>query len=80
MNKPSSPKKEPYKVTLEINKDYFWCSCGLSSKQPFCDGTHSKDSKFKPVKFKVIESKDIFLCGCKLTNNGPFCDGSHSKL
>ena len=65
-------------VEVENNKSYFWCSCGLSSKQPFCDGSH-KNSEFSPVKFIADETKKMFFCTCKQTNNQPFCDGSHNK-
>ena len=65
-------------VEVEKNKSYFWCSCGLSSKQPFCDGSH-KNSEFSPVKFIADETKKMFFCTCKQTNNQPFCDGSHNK-
>ena len=65
-------------VEIEKNKSYFWCSCGLSSKQPFCDGSH-KNSEFSPVKFIADETKKMFFCTCKQTNNQPFCDGSHNK-
>ena len=65
-------------VEVEKNKSYFWCSCGLSSKQPFCDGSH-KITEFSPVKFIADETKKMFFCTCKQTNNQPFCDGSHNK-
>ena len=65
-------------VEVEKNKSYFWCSCGLSSKQPFCDGSH-KNTEFRPVKFIADETKKMFFCTCKQTNNQPFCDGSHNK-
>ncbi len=65
-------------VEVEKNKSYFWCSCGLSSKQPFCDGSH-RNSEFSPVKFIADETKKMFFCTCKQTNNQPFCDGSHNK-
>ena len=65
-------------VEVEKNKSYFWCSCGLSSKQPFCDGSHKK-TEFSPVKFIADETKKMFFCTCKQTNNQPFCDGSHNK-
>ena len=64
-------------VEVEKNKSYFWCSCGLSSKQPFCDGSH-KNTEFSPVKFIADETKKMFFCTCKQTNNQPFCDGSHN--
>ena len=65
-------------VEVEKNKSYFWCSCGLSSKQPFCDGSH-KNTEFSPVKFIADETKKMFFCTCKQTNNQPFCDGSHNN-
>ena len=79
MEKPVSTQKEPYKVKVEKNKTYFWCACGLSNKQPFCDGTHKKEGKFKSLKYIATEDKDIFFCGCKMTKYQPLCDGSHSK-
>jgi len=71
-------QKSPHKINLEQGKTYFWCSCGLSDKQPFCDGSHKKEGKFKSVKFTATETKEVFFCGCKKTKNPPFCDGSHS--
>ena len=65
-------------VEVEKGKSYFWCSCGKSSKQPFCDGSH-KGSEFKPVLFKADETKKMFFCTCKQSNNQPFCDGSHNR-
>ena len=72
-------KKSPYKVKVEKNKTYFWCACGLSQKQPFCDGAHKKEEKFKSFKYLADESKDIYFCGCKMSKRPPFCDGSHSR-
>jgi len=80
MQNPSTPQKNPYKVKIEKGKTYFWCSCGLSQKQPFCDGTHKKDGIFKSVKYLANSDKTIFFCGCKFTKNPPFCDNSHIKL
>ena len=61
-------KKKPYKVKVEKNKTYFWCACGLSQKQPFCDGAHKKEGKFKSFKYLADESKEIYFCGCKMSN------------
>ena len=72
-------KKSPYKVKVEKNKTYFWCACGLSQKQPFCDGTHKKEGKFKSFKYLADESKEIYFCGCKMSKRPPFCDGLHSR-
>ena len=65
-------------VDVEHGKSYYWCSCGKSSKQPFCDGSH-KGTEFNPVAYKAEETKKMFFCACKQTNNSPFCDGSHNK-
>jgi CDGSH-type Zn-finger protein len=67
----------PYEVDLEAEKKYFWCTCGLSKNQPFCDGAH-KGSGLKSLHFDVPASQKVFLCGCKKTKNPPYCDGSHN--
>ena len=64
MEKPKSVQKSPYKVKVEKGKIYFWCSCGLSNKQPFCDGTHKIEGKFKSLKFLADASKDKFTFFC----------------
>ena len=79
MEKPVSVQKSPYKVKVEKGKTYFWCACGLSLKQPFCDDSHKKERKFKSLKYLATESKEVFFCGCKMTSHQPLCDGSHSK-
>jgi len=71
--------KTPVPVDVEAGKTYFWCTCGASTKQPFCDGSH-KGSAFTPHPFKAEESKTIYFCQCKQTSNAPFCDGSHNGL
>ena len=72
-------QKNPYVVDVEEGKSYYWCACGQSTKQPFCDGSH-KGTTFNPVVFKATETKKMYFCGCKTTSNQPFCDGSHSSL
>ena len=72
-------QKAPYPVAVEAGKSYFWCACGKSANQPFCDGSH-KGSTFAPVRFVATESKTVYFCGCKHTANAPLCDGSHTKL
>jgi CDGSH-type Zn-finger protein len=73
---PISPRLGPFEI-LEPKmegKTYHWCSCGMSKKQPFCDGSH-KNTKFKPISFKIGEKVDsMLLCGCKLSKLAPFCD------
>lgn len=72
-------QKSPYGVEVEAGKSYFWCRCGRSGKQPFCDGSH-KDTGFTPIKFEAERSRKVFLCGCKQSGNQPFCDGTHNKF
>jgi CDGSH-type Zn-finger protein len=72
-------QKSPYAVEVEAGKSYYWCSCGQSANQPFCDGSH-KGGDFTPVKFEAAESKTVYFCGCKHTANPVLCDGSHAKL
>ncbi len=70
--------KEPFQTSLKTGKTYFWCRCGLSKKQPWCDGSH-KGGVFTPIKFKVeTEEPEAFLCGCKQTGSQPYCDGTHA--
>ncbi|RDD42572.1 CDGSH iron-sulfur domain-containing protein 3, mitochondrial [Trichoplax sp. H2] len=69
----------PKRVLLEEGKNYFWCVCGRSTKQPFCDGKH-KGTSFKPIKFTVEKTGKRFLCCCKHTQNKPFCDLTHIKV
>ena len=69
----------PIAIKVKDNKVYFWCSCGKSAQQPFCDGSH-KNTKFSPVKLESLKNEEIHFCGCKETNNPPFCDGSHLRI
>jgi len=76
---PEIAQKAPYPVEVTEGKSYFWCACGKSAKQPFCDGSH-KDTDFTPVKYTAEADKKVFFCGCKASGKSPLCDGSHSKL
>lgn len=76
---PKVAQTAPYPVDVTAGKSYFWCTCGQSSKQPFCDGSH-KGSGFEPMKYEAEEDRKVFFCGCKATGKAPMCDGSHSKL
>ena len=79
MSEPVIAQKAPFPVEVEAGKAYFWCSCGKSSKQPFCDGSH-KGSDFAPVKFEAEADGKVFFCGCKMSGKSPLCDGSHKAL
>jgi CDGSH-type Zn-finger protein len=76
---PIIAQKAPYPVEVEAGKTYFWCACGRSQKQPFCDGSH-KDTGISPVKWTAEASKKAFFCGCKQSANQPLCDGAHKAL
>lgn len=78
MAEPHIAQKAPYQLDLEPGT-YWYCACGKSAKQPFCDGSH-KGSEFVPMKFELTEAKSVLICGCKHTKNAPFCDGTHTTL
>ena len=69
----------PYQVELEEGRMYAWCACGLSERQPFCDGKH-KGTGIEPTRFKAESTGTFNICGCKDTDEAPFCDGSHNLL
>ena len=73
------PQKAPYPVEVEAGKKYWWCACGRSKSQPFCDGSH-KGTGFTPVEFKADKSEKVWFCGCKRSAKKPLCDGTHQKL
>jgi len=79
MTEPVVAAKAPIKVTLEADKDYWWCSCGISKSQPFCDGSH-KGTSLAPMKYTPEKSGDYWLCACKHSAKKPLCDGSHKNL
>lgn len=72
--------RAPIQVKVEAGKEYWWCSCGHSKNQPYCDGSHKKDGVFSPVAWTPPETGEKWLCTCKQTARQPFCDGSHKKL
>ncbi len=71
--------KQPIEVHLEAGKSYWWCSCGKSAKQPFCDGSH-QGGPFTPVEYKPEKSASAWFCACKQTGHPPLCDGKHKQL
>ena len=78
MNEPTIASMKPSVLELEAGT-YYWCACGQSANQPYCDGSH-KGTGFTPVSFTVEAKKRVALCNCKRTANGPFCDGAHKNL
>ncbi len=79
MDKPKVAAKQPIAVELTAGNEYWWCACGKSAGQPFCDGSH-KGSGLDPLSFKAAKSGEAWLCRCKQTKTPPYCDGSHKKL
>ena len=79
MAKPDIAQKAPYPVEVTAGKKYWWCACGKSAKQPFCDGSH-QGTEFTPVTFEAAANKTVYFCGCKATAKAPLCDGSHNAL
>lgn len=71
--------KAPAAVEVEAGKSYWWCACGKSKRQPFCDGSH-KGTEFSPQEFKAEKSGTVWFCACKQTGRAPLCDGSHNRL
>ena len=77
MAKPDRAGDAPIGADVVEGKSYYWCTCGRSAKQPFCDGSH-KGSEFAPLAYKADQSKKVFFCTCKATKDQPMCDGSHN--
>lgn len=78
MSKGEIVEEEPAVLELEAGT-YWWCQCGRSDEQPFCDGSHT-GTEFGPVKLELDEERTVALCQCKQTDDPPFCDGTHSTL
>ena len=79
MAEPVIAQKSPLPVEVKAGKTYFWCACGRSAKQPFCDGSHN-ETDIVPLKWTAQETKRVFFCCCKQTANQPLCDGAHNAL
>ncbi len=79
MPAPTIAQKAPFGVEVEAGKTYWWCACGASNRQPFCDGSH-KNTAFVPVQFECTQSGTVWFCGCKHSRKPPLCDGSHSSI
>jgi CDGSH-type Zn-finger protein len=79
MTEPVITQKAPFGIEVEAGKSYYWCACGKSASQPFCDGSH-KGSGISPVKYEATETKKVHFCGCRHSHNLPLCDGTHKSL
>jgi CDGSH-type Zn-finger protein len=79
MNERLVAQKGPYAIDVEPGKKYWWCACGRSQKQPFCDGSH-KGTGLSPLPFTATEGQRLWFCGCKRTGREPLCDGTHERL
>lgn len=79
MAEPISAQKAPYGIQVEAGREYWWCACGRSKSQPFCDGSH-KGTGFAPLQYMPEKSAEVWFCGCKQTQGKPLCDGSHNRI
>jgi CDGSH-type Zn-finger protein len=79
MAEPTVAQKAPFPVDVEEGTKYFWCACGKSDNQPFCDGSH-QGTEFTPLAYKAEQSRTLYFCGCKRTGGAPLCDGTHNTL
>ena len=79
MSFPVIADNKPRQIKLSQGEEYYFCACGRSKKQPFCDGSHA-GTTFKPVSFKAEQDGEAYLCACKHTGNAPFCDGTHKQF
>ncbi len=76
---PVIAQSAPYAVEVRANKTYYWCACGRSQKQPFCDGAH-QGTGLEPVAYTATADGTLYFCGCKHSAKAPLCDGTHSRL
>ena len=79
MTTPVVAQKAPYSHEVDAGKTYYWCACGRSANQPFCDGSH-KAVGMAPVAYKAEKDATAWFCGCKQSKNAPLCDGTHRSL
>lgn len=78
MNTPVRAADTPFAIDVEVGKRYWWCACGRSARQPFCDGSHA-GTDFQPVEYTADAARKVYFCGCKISGKAPLCDGSHAR-
>lgn len=78
MNTPVRAADTPFAIDVEAGKRYWWCACGRSARQPFCDGSHA-GTDFQPVEYTADAARKVYFCGCKISGKAPLCDGSHAR-
>ena len=78
MSKPHIAGKKSHLIEMEPG-DYYWCACGKSTNQPFCDGSH-QGTEFSPELITITEKQSVFWCMCKHSKNGAHCDGTHKSM
>jgi CDGSH-type Zn-finger protein len=79
MTEPVVAARAPLVVEVEAGRTYWWCACGRSARQPFCDGSH-RGTGLAPLKYDAAESGKVWFCACKRSARAPLCDGSHKRL
>ena len=79
MTEPACPQKAPCPVPVKTGETYWWCACGRSAGQPFCDGSHA-GTGIEPLAYTATSDRTVFFCGCKRTAKPPLCDGSHNRV
>lgn len=78
-SEPRIASREPFFFTVEAGETYWWCACGRSESQPFCDGSHA-GTGIEPMQYHAEKTRQLYLCGCKRTRRPPLCDGAHKAL
>jgi CDGSH-type Zn-finger protein len=79
VDQPTVAGRGPIAVDVEAGKRYYWCSCGLSTTQPFCNGAH-QGSRFTPLEYLAERTGRVYFCACKHSARAPLCDGTHKTL
>jgi CDGSH-type Zn-finger protein len=79
MAEPIVAQKAPFPIEVKVGRSYWWCACGRSRNQPFCDGSHA-GTGLTPIEYKAEAERKVFFCGCKSSGKSPLCDGTHNRI